>query len=42
MSQTEKETLEISHLTIHETQFNAQSRANGKISQNSMALVANY
>ena len=33
--------VEISHLTIHKTQFNAQSRANGKISQNAMALIAN-
>ena len=29
------------HLTIHETQFSAPSRANGKISQNAMALIAN-
>ena len=35
------EILEISLLTIHETQFNAQSRANGEISQNAMALIAN-
>ena len=36
MSQTEKEKLEISRLAIHKTQFNAQSRANGEISQNAM------
>ena len=41
MSQTEREILEISHLTIHKTQFNAQSRANGEISQNTMTLIAN-
>ena len=35
------EILEISHLTIHETQFSAPSRGNGKISQNAMALIAN-
>ena len=39
--QTKGEILEISHLTIHKTQFNAQSRANSKISQNAMALIAN-
>ena len=33
--------LEILHLTIHKTQFNAQSRANGEISQNAMTLIAN-
>ena len=42
MSQTEREILEISHLAIHKTQFNAQSRANGEISQNAMALIANF
>ena len=41
MHQTKGEILEISCLTIHKTQFNAQSRANGKISQNAMALIAN-
>ena len=35
------EILEILHLTKHETQFSAPSRANGKISQNAMALIAN-
>ena len=35
------EIIEISHLTIHETQFSAPSRANGEISQNAMALIAN-
>ena len=42
MSQTEREILEISHLTIHETQFSAPSRANGEISQNAMTLVTHY
>ena len=41
MYQIEREILEISHLAIHETQFNAQSRANSEISQNAMALIAN-
>ena len=41
MIQTEREILEISHLTIHKTQFNVQSRANGEISQNAMTLIAN-
>ena len=35
------EILEISHITIHETQFSAPSRANSEISQNVMALIAN-
>ena len=42
MSQTEREILEISHLAIHKTYFNAPSRANGEISQNAMTLIANY
>ena len=33
--------LEISCLTIHKTQFSVRSRANGEISQNAMALIAN-
>ena len=41
MHQTKGEILEILHLTIHKTQFNAQSRANGEISQNAMTLIAN-
>ena len=41
MSQTEREILQISHLAIHKTYFNAPSRANGKISQNAMTLIAN-
>ena len=41
MYQTKGEILEILHLTIHKTQFNAQSRANSEISQNAMALIVN-
>ena len=36
------EILEILHLTIHETQFSAPSRANGEISQNAMTLITHY
>ena len=35
------EILEISHLTILETPYSAWSRANSKISQNAIALIAN-
>ena len=41
MWQTEREIVEISCLTIHKTQLNAQNGANGEISQNAMALIAN-
>ena len=35
------EILEISLLIIHETPYSAQSRADGEISQNAIALIAN-
>ena len=35
------EIIEISHLTIHETQSSVQSKANSEISQNAMALITN-
>ena len=41
MCQTEREIVEISHLAISKTQLDAQNRANGKIFQNAMALIAN-
>ena len=41
MCHTEREIVEISHLAIHKTQLDAQNGANGKISQNAMALIAN-
>ena len=41
MCQTEREIVEISQLTIHKTQLDAQNGANSEISQNVMALIAN-
>ena len=41
MCQTEREIVEISCLAIHKAKLDAQNGANGEISQNAMALIAN-